>query len=44
MGRDIAAVRFPDAGVLVLVAGDAAEAEIVQYLLLDMLFENGRLG
>jgi hypothetical protein len=44
MGRDITAVRFPDAGVLVLVAGDAAESEVVEDLLLDVLFENGSEG
>ena len=41
VGGNIAAVRFSDAGVLVLVAGDAFEAQIVQYLLLDVLFEDG---
>jgi len=41
VGRDVAAVRFSDAGILVLVAGDAAEAEVVEDLLLDVLFENG---
>jgi hypothetical protein len=39
---DITAIRFSDAGVLVLVSGDAAKAEVVKDLLLDVLFENGR--
>lgn len=38
---DVAPIRFSNAGVLVLVAGDAAKAEIVEDLLLDVLFENG---
>ena len=41
--RDVATVRLADAGVLVLVAGDAAKTEVVQYLLLNVLFENGNL-
>ena len=44
MSRDVATVGLPYAGVLVLVAGDAAIAEVVQYLLLDVLFENGSLA
>jgi hypothetical protein len=42
VGRDVAAIRFSNAGVLVLVAGDTLPPEIVQDLLLDVLFENGR--
>jgi hypothetical protein len=44
MRWDVATVRLPDAGVLMLVAGDAAKAEVVQDLLLDVLFENGSLA
>ena len=40
MRRDVGAVWLPDIGVLVLVAGDAAKAEVVKGLLLDVLFEN----
>lgn len=45
MRGNIGAVRLPDAGVLVLIAGDAAVAEVVEDLLLDVLFEQlrGRL-
>ena len=39
---NIRPVQLSDAGVLVLVAGDVAEAEIVEDLLLDVLFENRR--
>ena len=42
MRWDVAAVRFTDAGVLVLVTGDAAVAEVVEDLLLDVLFEQLR--
>ena len=38
---DVGAVGLPYAGVLVLVAGDAAKAEVVENLLLDVLFEDG---
>ena len=41
---DVAAIRLSDAGVLVLVAGDAAKTEEVEDLLLDVLFENGSLA
>jgi hypothetical protein len=38
MRGDVAAVRLANASVLVLVAGDAAIAEVVEDLLLDLLF------
>jgi hypothetical protein len=44
MRRNVAAVGFPDARVLVLVAGDAASAEMVKGLLLNVLFEQCRYG
>lgn len=40
MCGDVAAVRLSDASVLVLVAGDAFPAEVVQHLFLDVLFED----
>jgi hypothetical protein len=45
MRGDVGTVGLADAGVLMLVAGDAAKAEVVQNLLLNMLFEQlrGRL-
>ena len=38
---DVATIPLSDARVLVLVAGDAAPSQVVQNLLLDVLFGNG---
>jgi hypothetical protein len=40
---DLGVVGLSDAGILALVAGNAAPAEIFKFLFLDLLFENGRL-
>jgi hypothetical protein len=40
VGRDVTGVRFSDAGVLVLVAGDSAKAEVIKDLLLDVLLKH----
>jgi len=43
VSRDAATIRFSNARVLMLAAGDSAKAEVVQNLFFDVLFDKGRL-